>query len=142
LNEKPLSELAKEWIAFWMEENPGWSMRVWTPDQIGQLPLPLDLPDDLRDQVAKYMILFRHGGCVVDLFYESYGPLEPTVQNYSSFVYLSQLDTHALSLAGAFRKHSLFVEAEIAIRNKQYDFFRWSLRDRLRRHHCLVLSLR
>lgn len=81
----PMPDHLREYVATWTRIHPGWTHRIWTDRDLDWLKNQ-DLYDfaeaitrshgQFRADVARYEILYRHGGVYVDCDFEALQPLD------------------------------------------------------------------
>ena len=88
-------EKCKEWVKSWKEKNPGWDYRLWTDEDNRNLikeyfPRFLRIYDSFhkpiyRADIARYCIIYIHGGVYADLDFECLKPMEELVKDDKCF---------------------------------------------------------
>ncbi len=84
-------ERYRDWQASWQRLNPGYAYRLWTNDDIERL-ISVDFPqwaplfdsyakNICRIDLARYLILKKHGGIYADLDYECLRPQDPLLRH-------------------------------------------------------------
>ncbi len=92
---KNVPEKCKEWVKSWKEKNPGWEYRLWTDEDNrnlikGYFPRFLRIYDSFhkpiyRADIARYCIIYIHGGVYADLDFECLKPMEELVKDDKCF---------------------------------------------------------
>ncbi len=116
LGPQPFPKEFKSYQRTWLEQNPGWELRLWTED---------DLPDDLtrpeirerlrqpaeRSDMLRLELLHRHGGVYLDTDFEAVRPLEPLLEGVT--VFCARLNDERVNNAiiGSVPAHPLFARA-------------------------------
>ena len=107
----------------WLEQNPGWEMTLWTEDNLPRLRnqalydrAPEIVPSRLiwrfRSNLARYEILYTHGGVYLDTDFEALRPIEPYIDGLDLFAAEEKPKLIANGFMGARRGHP-FLEALI-----------------------------
>lgn len=90
----PMPSHLREYVATWTRIHPGWTHRIWTDDDLDWLKNQ-DLYDfaeaitrshgQFRADVARYEILYRHGGIWVDCDFEAVAPIDELLLGVDCF---------------------------------------------------------
>jgi hypothetical protein len=120
-----IPEKCKKWVASWKEKNPDWEYRLWTDEDNRNLikeyfPKFLKIYDSYsrpiyRADIARYCIVYIHGGVYADLDFECLKPLDKLIKDDSCFFGLEPKEhwngKHIVcnALFGAVPKTNLFV---------------------------------
>lgn len=85
----------KEWVASWKEKNPGWDYKLWTDEDNRNLikqyfPKFLKMYDSYhksiyRADIARYCIIYIHGGVYADLDFECLKSIEALIKDDKCF---------------------------------------------------------
>lgn len=102
----------------WSRVNPGWEVRLWTEDDLpplinrrlwDQAPdlVPSRLVWRMRSNLARYELLWHHGGLYVDCDFEALRPLDPAIDGMTCFAAEEQPGLIANGFLGATSHHPL-----------------------------------
>jgi len=120
-----IPEKCKKWVESWNEKNPEWEYRLWTDEDNRNLikeyfPKFLKMYDSYdkpiyRADIARYCIIYIHGGVYADLDFECLKPLDELIENDTCFFGLEPVEhwngKHVVcnALFGAVAKTDIFV---------------------------------
>lgn len=88
----------------WQKMHPEWEYTLWTDDDVERFGLKnKDIYDRAvnygeRSDIARYEILYRHGGLYVDTDYECLRPLDLFNHCYDFYIGIQPLDTNIMQL--------------------------------------------
>ena len=74
----------------WMKMHPNWQVHLWTENDLAKLDSAEKIfsSNDMRQRadIARYEIVWKHGGVFVDSDFECFKPIDPLVNSWSGFV--------------------------------------------------------
>jgi len=102
----------------WQRVNPTWTVRLWTEADLPELVnrdlwdrtpeiVPSRLVWRMRSNLARYEILWHHGGVYVDCDFEALKPLDPVIDGMTCFAAEEQPGLIANGFMGATPGHPL-----------------------------------
>jgi hypothetical protein len=109
----------------WLDNHPGWELRLWTEDN---LPHPLRRPEGAerlrspveRCDILRFELVWRFGGIYVDLDFECLLAIEPLIENATFFIGLAGPGRVSSGLFGAVPGHPILDQALEELRPREY----------------------
>jgi inositol phosphorylceramide mannosyltransferase catalytic subunit len=112
----PMPEREARFGESFAQHNPGWTMRLWTDEDLPTL----DIGESERERsrsaselsnLVRYEVLHRYGGVYVDTDFECLRPLTPILRGIDAFTALESPGRTAVGILGCVAGHPLFGRA-------------------------------
>lgn len=113
----PFPEEYKAFQQSWITHNPDWEYILWTETEVNAMPMQNRQLYDAatnygeKSDIARYEILYQHGGLYVDTDFECLKPMLTFHYLYDFYIGIQPLDTNIMQLGvgiiGAAREHPL-----------------------------------
>ena len=116
LGPEPMPEAERGFGETWARHHPGWEHRLWCDADLPELGIPAEIiaraesPVELAD-IARFLIIARHGGVYVDTDFECLRPLDPLLKGVDAFAAFQRPGEVATGLLGATAGHPAFRRA-------------------------------
>jgi inositol phosphorylceramide mannosyltransferase catalytic subunit len=114
---KPIPEQHQRWIEGWLTLHPGWEHKIWTdvnrPTFTNEAQFLAADNFSLKANVARYEIVYRHGGIYLDTDFECLRSLEPLLGDVEAFIASEEPDSLKklnVSIFGATAGHPWLAE--------------------------------
>jgi hypothetical protein len=109
----------------WLDNHPGWELRMWTEDN---LPDTLRRPEGAerlrspveRCDILRFELVWRFGGVYVDLDFECLQSIEPLIEDATFFIGLAGPGRVSSGLFGAVPGHPILDQALEELRPREY----------------------
>jgi hypothetical protein len=116
LGPEPMPEAERGFGESWARHHPKWEHRLWRDDDLPEIGVPAEIiaraesPVELAD-VARFLIIARHGGVYVDTDFECLRPLDPLLKGVDAFAAVQRPGEVNTALLGATAGHPAFRRA-------------------------------
>ena len=123
------AQFVPRWIHSWSVHHPAWEHRMWDEtmiielaQELGYHDFILSLPERIKKiDFARYMILHKYGGVVLDVDFEAFKPIDQVLRG-SSVVLIEESENQSINCASiaSIPNHPLWIKVlnEIALRQR------------------------